>query len=138
MKQLCCFCLNIYGEKEPMSNKSFTAGICPDCLKLSKRELNKLVELRKAEENIMMNKNSHSWQYNNKMKLKDLVIKHPNGFWEAKEPLKVKTLLYESVVNAGFKISPRRMSKAFGVKIKNLLEKELEKSNEANIWEISI
>lgn len=32
MVQKCCYCLKVYGEKEPLHDTSITHGICPECL----------------------------------------------------------------------------------------------------------
>lgn len=72
------------------------------------------------------------------MKFKDLIIEHPDGLWELKQTLKVKTLTFESTFNSGRKFNSRMMSTAYGEQPKNLLEKELKRNIETNSWEMRI
>jgi len=42
----CCICWIVFGEKEPLEDKSVTHGLCGDCFKV---EMEKLDKLKKEE-----------------------------------------------------------------------------------------
>jgi hypothetical protein len=57
MIQVCYYkgCGVVYGEKEPLSDKSITHGLCPKHLKISQKEIN-----AEMEKNSMVNKGNQS------------------------------------------------------------------------------
>ena len=44
MIRQCCICWIIFGEKEPLEDKSITHGYCPKCFKVEMGKLDKLQE----------------------------------------------------------------------------------------------
>jgi hypothetical protein len=52
MIQVCCYksCGVVYGEKEPLSNKKTTYGLCPNHLKIYLKEIKAEIEKWKGEE----------------------------------------------------------------------------------------
>jgi predicted DsbA family dithiol-disulfide isomerase len=43
-------CNKVFGEKEPLEDKSITTGICPDCWPGEETRLKKLIEKRQQQQ----------------------------------------------------------------------------------------
>lgn len=39
MRQICCVCKILYGNKEPLDDDSETHGFCPECFKLEMKKI---------------------------------------------------------------------------------------------------
>ena len=52
MIRVCCYksCGVVYGEKEPLSDKKTTHGLCPKHLEISLKEMRAEIQKRKGEE----------------------------------------------------------------------------------------
>jgi hypothetical protein len=72
------------------------------------------------------------------MKFREIIVEHPDGSWEIKETIKVKTLGFESILTAGKKLNSHLFSAIYGSQLNELHEKELSKHPELDIWELHI
>jgi len=50
MVRACMICNEVFGEKEPLEDKSITTGICPDCWPAEEARLKKLIEKRQQQQ----------------------------------------------------------------------------------------
>jgi hypothetical protein len=47
MIRQCAWCLKMMGESKPLSDKSVTHGMCPECLKKMMKEVEGMEDMRK-------------------------------------------------------------------------------------------